>query len=326
MIKHYFYFLALLLISCSQNIKEADPVPTAPTHLYFGQLKVTGKQLTDLEGNQAVLRGVSYGWHNWWPRFYNKETVAWFKTDWKVNMVRAAMGVDPDGAYLRNPEFAIEKVEAVVDAAIANDLYVIIDWHSHKIYKEEAIAFFSRMAQKYGDKPNVIYEIFNEPELQSWEEVKDYSIAVIEAIRAHDPDNVILVGSPHWCQDLHIVADSPIEGHTNLMYTLHFYAATHKQSLRDRAIYAIGKGLPIFVSECAGMEATGDGPIDDASWTTWLSWMEFNKISWAVWSVADKNESCSMLLPAASSSGNWSDTVVKPWGIKSREAIRSKHE
>lgn len=107
--------------------------------------------------------------------------------------------------------------------------------------------------------------------------MKAYSEAIITEIRKHDPDNIILVGSPTWSQDVHLVAQNPIMNQENIMYVLHFYAATHKDYLRNRAEAAMNAGLPIFVSECAGMEATGNGPIDQASWTAWLSWMESKK-------------------------------------------------
>jgi endoglucanase len=132
-----------------------------------------------------------------------------------------------------------------------------------------------------------------------------------------------LVGSPHWCQDLHIVADDPINGYENLMYTMHFYAATHKQFLRDRCDYALGKGIPIFVSECAGMEASGNGAIDYPEWHTWIDWMKSKKISWITWCIADKNETCSMLSPTAASTGNWKESDLKESGIKTRELYRS---
>jgi endoglucanase len=119
-----------------------------------------------------------------------------------------------------------------------------------------------------------------------------------------------------------LVADSPIEGFQNLMYTVHFYAATHKQQLRDRSDYALKKGIPIFVSECAGMEASGNGPIDYESWNTWIDWMEKNKISWVTWSIADKNETCSMLKTTAGDNGNWKESDLKESGIKTREKLR----
>jgi len=314
----------LILSACSEASSpthHSDPVPVEGQQ-FFGALKVTDGKLTDAAGGAVMLRGVSFGWHNWWPRFYNASAVKWLKSDWNANLVRAAIGVDPANAYLGNPDFAEEKIKAVVDAAIAEDLYVIIDWHSHDIHTDEAKSFFSKMAKMYGDKPNVIYEIFNEPDYETWAEVKRYSEELITEIRKYDPDNLILVGSPTWSQDIHLVAEDPILDQTNIMYVLHFYAATHKDYLRDRAEQAFQKGLPIFVTECAGMEASGDGPIDQASWDSWLNWMESRKISWAAWSIADKNETCSMLLPEASSTGQWTESTIKPWGKMVKKGLQ----
>ncbi|WBL41190.1 glycoside hydrolase family 5 protein [Algoriphagus halophytocola] len=320
--------LCVAICSCSEAAgPDPTPAPQPEPELalkneFHGQLKVSSGQLTDLDGEAVMLRGVSFGWHNWWPRFYTSSTVNWLKSDWNVNLVRAAMGVDPDGAYLDNPDFAKQKVKAVVDAAIEADIYVIIDWHSHDLYQEEAKEFFAEMAQTYGDHPHVIYELFNEPDDESWAEVKAYSEEIIAEIRKYDPDNLILVGSPTWSQDIHLVAEDPILNQENLMYVLHFYAGTHKDYLRERAEAAHQSGLPLFVSECAGMEASGDGPIDEASWASWLSWMESRKISWAAWSIADKDETCSMLLPTASSTGEWADSDLKPWAKIVKSALK----
>lgn len=287
-----------------------------------GQLSVKGRYLVDQKGENIVLRGVSFGWHNWWPRFYTPETVSWLSRDWGCTVVRAAMGVGPRDSYLDKPEWSVELVESVVQGAINSGIYVIIDWHSHEIHQDAAKHFFAEMARKYGSSPNVIYEIFNEPVKDSWTDVKNYSIEVIKAIREHDPDNIILIGNPHWDQDIHLVADDPITGFDNLMYTVHFYAATHGKSLRDRSEYALEKGIPIFVSESAGMEASGDGPIDYNAWNTWIDWMEKNQISWVTWSIADKDETCSMLKKSAASQGKWKENDLKESGIKTRERLR----
>jgi endoglucanase len=309
-------FLGMLI---SINI-QAQPVKK------HGNLSVKGTQLTDEHGNATILNGISYGWHNWWPRFYNKESVKWLATDWKCSVVRAAMGVEPKGAYIDDPEGSKAKIEAVIQGAIANDIYVLIDWHSHSIKLNEAKVFFAEMAGKYGKNPHVIYELYNEPVKDSWQQVKEYSIELIKTIRAIDPDNVILVGNPHWDQDLNLVADDPIQGFTNIMYTCHFYAATHGKSLRDRCDYAIKKGIPIFISESAGMEASGNGSIDYPAWQNWIDWCAVNKISLITWSIADKNETCSMLKQNASSEGNWKDDDMKESGIKTRELLRKQAE
>lgn len=287
-------------------------------------LSVKGTQLVDANGNHIMLRGMSYGWSSFWPRFYNAGSVKWLKDDWNCNVVRAAMGIEVGSegkTYKENPAFAKKCVTDVVDGAIKENIYVIIDWHSHNINLAEAKAFFAEMSKKYGDKPNVIYEVFNEPDEETWPQVKAYAEEVIKVIRQNDPDNIILVGCPHWDQDINLPAADPIKG-TNLMYTVHFYAATHKQELRDRTDAAIKAGLPIFVSECAGMEATGDGPLNVEEWQKWIDFMESRGLSWVTWSVSDKDETCSVLKPTAASTGNWKDTDLKESGLKTRAYLR----
>ena len=290
-----------------------------------GTLQLVGTQLSNEKAEPLVLRGASFGWHNLWPRFYNEGAVKWLATDWKCNVVRASMGVGLDDSYLENPEYALKCITQVINGAIKNGIYVLIDFHSHKLHTAEAKNFFAQMAAKYKDTPNVIYEIWNEPDYYSWKVVKQYSEEVITAIRAIDKKNLILVGSPHWDQDLDSVAADPILGQKNIMYTMHFYAGTHKKWLRDRTDAAIAKGIPVFISECAGMEASGDGPVNKTEWNAFLDWMDAGKLSWIVWSVSDKNETCSMLLPRADADGNWDDGLLKDWGKTSRMAIRERN-
>ncbi len=309
--------ISLILFSLNCIVSNAQFVKE------HGQLHVKGTQLVDKNENAIVLRGMSFGWHSMWPRFYNEEAVNWLKTDFKCTVVRAAMGVEAgQHSYFKKPKFSIEKIEAVINGAIKSDIYVVIDWHSHSINLEESKIFFDKMSKKYGKHPNIIYEIFNEPVHQTWAEVKAYSEEIIKVIRKNDPDNIILVGSPHWDQDIDIAAKDPIKGYDNLMYTMHFYAATHKKDLRDKTEIALNLGLPIFVSECAGMEATGDGNLDMESWTEYIEWMESRKISWITWSVSDKDETCSILKKSASSYGNWKESDLKTSGIAVRDFLR----
>ncbi len=316
-------YVPTFAFSLSSAVKEEAVPPVC-------KLSVQGVQLVNEAGEPVILRGVSYGWHNWWPRFYNKQSVKWLKEDWGVDVVRAAMGIhfkEPKRTYNADPKKAVKILSRVVDGAIENGVYVLIDFHSHHLELELAKMFFGQMAAQYGEYPNVIYEIFNEPTReQSWEEVKAYAEEVIAVIRAVDPDNVILVGNPHWDQDLHLVADNPIQGALahNIMYTLHYYAATHGEYLRERGDYALSKGIPIFISESAGMAANGDGPLDYEAWQVWRDWSEERKISWITWSVADKNESCSFLYPRASSKGGWKLKDLRESAQVTRQLLREK--
>lgn len=310
LIRTLLFLTSLLLTTTSCDTKLASPKTFVEKH---GALQVRGGKLVDAHGNAVVLRGVSYAWHNHWPRFYNASSVKFVVEEWKATVVRAAMGIELNRNYLVEPEFGITCVTTLVDAAIENGVYVVIDWHSHHIATEAAKDFFAQMATKYKGVPNVIYEIYNEPVDDTWSEVKEYAIAVIGAIRAVDPNAIVLVGTPHWDQDIHLAADDPIREFDNIMYTLHFYAATHQEWLMERGDYAISKGLPLFISECAGMEASGDGPIDHEMWDKWVRWMESNELSWIGWAIADKYETCSMLYPFASSEGGWGDEDLKEW-------------
>ena len=312
--KYHFFIVAFLLVGLCSNAQFVKK---------HGQLSVKGTQLVDKNQNPIVLRGVSFGWHSMWPRFYNAKAVDWLKKNFNCTVVRAALGIEiGEYPYLKATEFSKEKLEAVVKGAIKSDIYVIIDWHSHNINLQEAKVFFAEMSKKYGKYPNVIYEVFNEPDYETWPEVKAYSEEVIKVIRANDPDNIILVGSPKWDQEVQLPAQDPIKGFDNLMYTMHFYAATHEKWLRDRTDEAIKSGLPIFVSESAGMEATGDGPLNVKAWEEYIEWMESRKLSWITWSVSDKDETCSMLYKTAKSEGNWRDSDLKESGKKNRAYLK----
>jgi aryl-phospho-beta-D-glucosidase BglC (GH1 family) len=311
------------MLETETNIPPASQRTTPVAR--HGKLGVKGAELLDAGGKPAVLRGQAFGWDNWWPQYYNADVVRWLWEDWCVDVVRPAMGIEPEGAYLSNPAASKQRIEAVVEAAIATGVYVVVDWHAHNLHQPEAVAFFSEMAAKYGDKPNVIYEIFNEPEKdETWPQVKEYATAVIGAIRKHDPDNVVIVGTPEWDQRIDLVARDPLQGQTNVMYSVHFYADTHRDWLRQRTQAAIEAGVPVFVSESSGMQASGSGQNNYIEWQAWLDFMDENHLSWLNWSVSDKaGETCSILEPGGNTAGGWSAAELTESGEHMRNVLRS---
>lgn len=239
-----------------------------------------------------------------------------------MNMVRAAMGIEHDG-YLTNPDTEKKRVEAVVDAAIAEGLYVIIDWHDHNAEQHinEAKTFFTEMAQKYGKVPNVLFEVFNEPVWQDWNDViKPYHEQLVSVIREHT-DNLIILGTRMWSQDVEEAARNPVSG-TNLVYTIHFYASTHKQSLRSAAARALRLNIPLFATEWGTCSATGDGELDLEETQRWLDFFEENHISDANWAISDKEEACSALVPGVASGGGWTAGQLTTSGAWVRGSIR----
>ena len=283
----------------------------------YGRLKVSGNKIIDKDGNPVQLRGMSLFWSNdgWGgEKFYNFSVISNIATTWGANIIRAAMGVENSGGYLQSPSNNKNKVKTVVDAATKMGIYVIIDWHAHDIHTSEAVSFFTEMAQLYKDYDNVIFEIFNEPDYESWSQVKQYALQVIQAIRNAGANQIIVVGTPTWSQDVDIAANDPITGYSNIAYTLHFYAGTHKQWLRDKAVTAMNKGLALFVTEWGTCDASGNGGLDLTESQTWINFMDQYKLSWCNWSLNDKAETASALVPGASTTGPWPDSQLTESG------------
>lgn len=256
-----------------------------------GQLRVQGTQMVDEQGTVVQLKGVSSMWLNWEPTGYAEslEGLRFMRDNWGLQIIRAAMGVDEDGAYLEDPVKAQRQVETIIDNAMELGVYVLVDWHDHaaELHQEQAEAFFDNLSRLYGDVPNILYEVYNEPLDVSWNAVlKPYHERIVGAIRNNDPDNIVILGTPNWSQDVDVAASSPVSG-SNLMYTLHFYACTHKAELLNRASSALAAGLPLFVTEWGAAHADGglDGIVCESDAAVWHDWMDDNYISWTAWKL-----------------------------------------
>ncbi|WP_437969452.1 glycoside hydrolase family 5 protein [Sorangium sp. So ce260] len=299
-------------------------VPTDGTPVErHGQLKVKDGNIVGDHGVPVQLKGMSLFWSQW-SDYYNANVVNSVADNWKATVIRAAMGIENEGGYLEDAGGQKAKAKAIADAAIAKGLYVILDWHDHNAnnHQEQARSYFREVAQTYKNVPNVIFEVFNEPlNTHNWGTVKSYAETVIADIRGQGANNLVIVGSPNWSQDADVAADNPIND-PNVAYTLHFYAATHKNGLREKAQRAIDKGLALFVTEWGTCAADGDGALDLGESGTWLDFLDAHNISWANWSLGDKDEACSALRPRANPMGNWTDNDLTESGkwVKARIA------
>jgi endoglucanase len=325
-------FLLLILIGlffiCCEDSTSAKKNKTAATIVgKHGQLQIDGAKIIDKNGETVAFHGMSLFWSQWIGKYYNQDCIKWLRDDWKCNIVRAAMAIE-HGGYLENPSLEKSRVCNVIDACIDLGIYVIIDWHDHNahLHTEEAKTFFREMATRYGEYPNIIYEIYNEPEKISWRnEIKPYAEAVIAEIRAVDQDNIIVVGTPTWSQDVDIATADPIDD-ANVAYTAHFYAATHKQYLRDKITTAMQRGYAVFVTEFGVCLHTGDGDIDYQSAEEWFQYMDTHNISWCKWSIADKNEGDAALLEGANAKGGWTAQDLRESGQYIRSEIITRNQ
>ncbi|AUC74935.1 cellulase family glycosylhydrolase [Olleya sp. Bg11-27] len=283
-------YLPLLLTLFSLNVIAQSPVER------HGRLQVNGNRILNASGEITSLAGNSLFWSNAGDTsdYYNAETIDFLVENWNSSLIRIAMGVkenwDGGTGYIDSPQAQETKIRKVIDAAIANGIYVIIDWHTHEaeLYTDEAVAFFTRMANLYGDTPNVMYEIYNEPINQSWPVIKNYAEQVIAGIRSKDPDNLIIVGTSNYSQEVDVASRNPIIDN-NVAYTLHFYAAYRPHdNLRNVAQTALDNNVALFVTEWGTILNTGQGAPDLQNTTTWMSFLKDKGISHANWSLSDK--------------------------------------
>jgi endoglucanase len=309
-----------------------------------GAMKVVGNQIVNKDGVPFQVAGMSFFWSGWMSKYWNAQVVNTLVDDWKCGLVRAAMGIEGNGMYLLARANNMAMVRTVVDAAIAKGVYVIIDWHDHSanLHVNEAKAFFEEMAQHYKNTPNVIWEIWNEPDAtggsgtngrDDWaRDIKPYAEQIIPVIRRHS-QNLIVVGTSTWSQDVDIAARAPLVGYENIAYALHFYAGTHGAALRTKANAARNQGVALFLTEWGtsvanggtigtGTSAVNDNRVFTAESDAWLAWAKETKTSWANWSIADKDESSAALRPGAPGNGNWTDANLSPSGLYVRSKIR----
>ncbi|WP_416147406.1 carbohydrate-binding domain-containing protein [Salipaludibacillus sp. HK11] len=285
--------------------------------------------LGDQHGNPIQLRGMSTHGLHWFGEIVNDNAFKALANDWDSNMIRLAMYVG-EGGYAEDSEVK-ELVYEGIDLALDNDMYVVVDWHVHApgdpradVY-EGAYDFFEELADHYKKHPqfgNIIWELANEPspnnnggpgitnDDEGWQAVKEYA-EPIAAMLNEKGDNIILVGSPNWSQRPDLAADDPLDA-DNVMYSVHFYTGTHepadesypegtlpeeRDNVMSNARYALENGVGLFATEWGTSQANGDGGpyLDEAD--IWLGFLNENNISWANWSLTNKNETSGSFTP-----------------------------
>jgi len=325
-------------VSSSSRVSSSSITPSTNNGgpvSYYGRLKASGKYIVGSKTNTPVqVRGVSLFWSNtgWGgEKFFTAATVNAMVDSWKAEIIRVPMGASISGTEQYYGSYAADKagnmarVTTAIDAAIAKGVYVIIDWHSHNAHVDEnnSIEFFTEMAQKYGSKDHVIFEIYNEPKCSdgqdsywcdndkktwtTWAQIKTYAEKIIPVIRSNGGANsLILVGTPYFSAAVAAAAGNYLSDN-NVGYVFHFYAQSHKMNdyappswsstYSDGVTTVLNAGKPVFVTEYGTTNADGGDPNSDnydshdvASSNAWHTFMDNNKISSCAWNVGDKYE------------------------------------
>ena len=310
-------------------VSEAPSVDDSTPYGQHGALHVENGKLTGADGNTVQLYGMSTHGIAWFPQYINYDSFRTLRDDWNTNCIRLAMYTAEYGGYCAggDKEQLKQLVRDGVSYATELGMYVIVDWHilsdcDPNQNKDEAIAFFREMSEAFADNDNVLYEICNDPNSgTSWDSIKSYAEEVIPVIREQKPDAVILVGTPTWSQEIDKAAASPLT-FDNVMYTLHFYAGTHKDDLRNRLETCAQNNLPVFVSEFGMCDASGNGANDFDSTTKWLDLLNKYQISFCCWNLANKDESSSVFKAASTALSDWTDEDFNESGRWIRDYFR----
>ncbi|CAK5102844.1 unnamed protein product [Meloidogyne enterolobii] len=212
------YFILIFPSSYLLNIIIAiNPPP-------YGKLTVNKKgQLIGSNGKIVQLRGPSLFIDIYSPDFYSDFAVRAIKCFFNGNIVRAPFA--PDG-FEKNPNVTLNLAYKLIDGAINNGIYVIVDWHGGcncwdnndiKKFTNNAIKFYKTIMKKYKGIPNILLELWNEPSCH-WNIVKKYHMDVLNEVRKIDSEVIAILGSSDVTKD----PDDGVPG-KNIMYTLHWY-------------------------------------------------------------------------------------------------------
>lgn len=301
-----------------------------------GQLHVCGTKLCNQNNQTIQLRGMSthglqwYGWNN----CLTEASLDALANDWKADILRISLYVQ-EGGYETDPIGYTNQVNRLIEEATERGMYALVDWHQlspgdPNANLNLAIDFFTDIAQAHNGKNNIIYDVANEPNGVTWDAVQSYAMQIIPVIRQHDPDAVVLIGTHGWgslgvsdgktAQD---IVNNPVTL-DNIMYTFHFYAASHGQSYRDNLVWAAER-LPIFVTEWGSQTYTGDGTNDFASTQAYLDILNQYQISWTNWNFSDDFRSGAVWKQGTcSANNNWSTANLKEAGLWVRDKILNR--
>ena len=320
-------------VATGQNDSPAPDITICSADTPYGThgaLHVENGKLTGQNGEAVQIYGMSTHGIAWFPKYINPDAFRTLRDDWNTNCIRLAMYTAENGGYCTDGDKEQLKQLVKDGVSYATDLgmYVIVDWHilsdgDPNQHKKEAIAFFREMTEAFADNDNVLYEICNEPNGgTTWDSIRSYADEVIPVIREQKPDAVILVGTPTWSQEIDKAAASPLT-YDNVMYTLHFYAGTHKDDLRNRLETCEQNNLPVFVSEFGMCDASGNGANDFDSTLKWFDLLNKYQISFCCWNLANKDESSSVFKASSTAVSDWTDEDFNESGRWIRDYFRT---
>ncbi|MEU9861120.1 cellulase family glycosylhydrolase [Streptomyces sp. NPDC047971] len=317
------------------TVDTAAPVVDTPAAVN-GRLRVCGTKLCNQYGKPVQLRGMSSHGTQWYSQCLTGGSLDALAKDWKADVLRVSTYVQEDG-WETDPVRFTNLAHSLIDQASARGMYVIVDWHmltpgDPHANLANARKFFTDIATRHKDRNNILYEVANEPNGDSvtWSRIKSYHEQIIPVIRNIDGDAPILLGTRAWSSlgvsnggDETEVVNNPVNA-TNVMYTFHFYAKSHRDAYLATLSRAADR-IPVFVTEFGTQDYAGEGADDFAMSQRYIDLMAAKKISWVNWNFSDDHRSGAVFKTGTcDGNGPWTGTApLKEAGVWIRDRIRT---
>ena len=291
---------------------------------YNGQLHVEGTKLMNEHNEEIRLKGTVL--LNSSNLEFNKDKLKTLK-DWGVNVIKVGLNNSSSSTPYTDQQ-QMEKMYQIINDAIDLDLYVIvIFWSDSDELTEEiqnqANEYFLKIATKYKDIPNLIYEIGNEPQ-EDWENIKIYANDVISNIRAISNQSIILCPTKGH-NGVDWVIGNKLD-YQNIMYVAHIYAGN-----RDDCYYisnAILNGVPVFISEWSngGGDGTQNEQLNELT-DNFVSLMDRYNLSSTFFIFSESNREDSLATIKTNMWNNsWTEDSLTETGLYAKKFFEDNYE
>lgn len=274
------------------------------TASYPTMLKAQGTKIVDANGKDVVLTGLSTPDPH---RLYqlDKFSLEYYQDVFKLGGNAIRIPVNPS-RYLADDYYMWRFLDPIVKWAGENNFYVILDWDcsgnpvsgegenltdiSNHV-EEKTNDFWEATAKHFKDTPNVVFEIYSEPEgieAEKWAEITN---GVISTIRNQGANQLIIVGSLNKGYDISWAKEVELDD-DNVALAMHIYPDLDYESI----ITSYDIDMPLIVTAWGFIDTDSVTKSDkfggsaDSFGKPLMDLLNSSKISWIASCYDDKLE------------------------------------
>lgn len=316
------------LLALPPAIQEPVPQPAAPPL----PLKVVGATVENSAGQPVWLRGVNCASMEWTNdgEGHILQSVRTAVEEWHANIVRLPLNQDRWFGKAPGQSDGGRSYRALVHQLVgqtaADGAYILLDLHwsdmdqwgqnigQHLMPDQNSVLFWKSMARAYRNRPNVLFDLYNEPHDVSWQIWREGGTVtehdrrsgadrtyqavglqtLLDTVRKSGARNVVVAGGLDWAYDMSGILNgfalSDPHG-SGVIYANHNYpfkgdTVAQWQAKMEQATAKI----PVIVSEWGGGGQTPprfrtQNPTGDNWVRHVLQIMEANHWNWIAWDL-----------------------------------------